>query len=58
MDKTSRLRRTRSASTTVPLNNEIKLKINSSRRRKSFSSTDLINDLNNNSEKTYLGKVI
>jgi hypothetical protein len=34
------------------------LKINSSRRRKSFSSTDLINDLNNNSEKTYLGKVI
>ncbi len=43
--------RMRSVSTTIPINNEIKLKINSSHRRKSIS---LINDSNsiqsNNSE--------
>jgi hypothetical protein len=47
-------RRMRSVSTTIPINNEIKLKINSTRRRKSTSSTGLTNDFNpnksNNSE--------
>jgi len=48
----------RSSSTTVPINNEIKSKIDSSGRRKSDSSTGLTNDSieipihkSNNSEK-------
>jgi len=53
-EKPSRLRRMRSVSTTIPINNEIKSKINSTRRRKSTNSTGLINDSNyiklNNSE--------
>jgi hypothetical protein len=51
LDKPSRLRRTRSASTTVPINNQIKSKLNSSRRRKSYSSIGSTDD-SNNSEKT------
>ncbi|CAF3520428.1 unnamed protein product [Rotaria sp. Silwood1] len=45
--KKFRLHRTRSASTTIPINNEIKSKINLSRRRKSYSSTGLTTDSNN-----------
>ncbi|CAF3676363.1 unnamed protein product [Rotaria sordida] len=47
LEKPSRLHRTRSVSTTIPINNEIKSKINLSRRRKSYSSTGLTIDSNN-----------
>jgi len=51
-------RRMRSVSTTIPINNQIKLKINSSRRRNSISTSGLTDDVNpnqsNNSETNFI----
>jgi hypothetical protein len=51
-------RRMRSVSTTIPINNQIKLKINSSRRRNSISTAGLTDDVNpnksNNSETNFI----
>ncbi|CAF3736477.1 unnamed protein product [Rotaria socialis] len=47
LEELPRLCRTRSVSTTISFNNDIQLKLNSSRRRKSYSNTDFINHSNN-----------